>query len=166
MRQRGKSLTFEEEEIEELVSMKYGDNRVFLLLALLYPFVDLKNQFHIDHVFPRSQFKSANLKKADLDEDQMVILQELRDKLPNLQLLDGSENIQKQATLPMEWLKCKYPASTGDGDMNNAIKNYCDRHDLGKLPEEISDFQVFYDSRYAALKNRVTSLINDIGKLR
>ncbi|WP_420462936.1 hypothetical protein [Candidatus Palauibacter sp.] len=54
MRKRGKSLTFEEEELEDLVESK---KRTFALLALLYPFVDLQNsKFHIDHVFPKRQF--------------------------------------------------------------------------------------------------------------
>ena len=52
MRARGKSLTFEEEEFEDLVESK---DRTFTLLSLLYPFVDLQNKkFHIDHVFPKS----------------------------------------------------------------------------------------------------------------
>ncbi|WP_199320775.1 hypothetical protein [Leptolyngbya sp. FACHB-261] len=113
MRQRGKSLTFEPEEIEELVSMNYGDKRVFLLLSLLYPFVDLRNQFHIDHVFPRSQFKPAQLKKDGFDDNGVELLRELRGKLPNLQLLEGKENIQKQATLPVQWLRDRYPGSNG-----------------------------------------------------
>ena len=52
MRARGKSLTFEEEEFEDLVESK---DRTFTLLSLLYPFVDLQNKkFHIDHVFQKS----------------------------------------------------------------------------------------------------------------
>lgn len=159
MSQRGKSLTFGQEEIEELVAMKYGDKRVFLLLSLLYPFVDLRNQFHIDHVFPRSQFRSAQLKKEGLDDAEIELLQELRDRLPNLQLLGGQENIQKQATLPVQWLRGKYPGSDGKGD-ENAMKDYCDRHDLGQLPEELKNFQQFYDRRQTTLKSRITNLIN------
>ena len=159
MNQRGKSLTFGQEEIEELVSVKYGDKRIFLLLSLLYPFVDLKNQFHIDHVFPRSQFKSAQLKEDGLDDTKIELVRELRDRLPNLQLLEGTENIQKQATLPMEWLRDRYPSSDGKGD-EKAIKDYCDRHNLGQLPEELKNFQEFYDMRYTTLKSRITNLIN------
>ena len=52
MRARGKSLTFEEEEFQDLVEAK---DRTFTLLALLYPFVNLRtSKFHIDHVFPKS----------------------------------------------------------------------------------------------------------------
>ena len=65
---RGKSLTFEPEEIEELVSMQYGDKRLFALLSLLFPFVDLHNQFHIDHVFPISRFTTQRLLKSGVPE--------------------------------------------------------------------------------------------------
>lgn len=159
MRQRGKSLTFEQEEVEELTSMKYGDKRIFLLLSLLYTFVDLRNQFHIDHIFPRSKFKPVQLKKDGFDDTQVELLRELRDRLPNLQLLEGTENIQKQAMLPMKWLKGKYPNADGECD-KKSIQDYCDRHDLGKLPEELKDFQKFYDLRHATLKIRITNLLN------
>jgi len=142
--------------------MKYGDKRVFLLLSLLYPFVDLRNQFHIDHIFPRSQFKPVQLKKDGFDDTQVELLRDLRDRLPNLQLLEGTENIQKQATLPIEWLKSKHSGSDRE-DSKKSIQDYCDRHDLGKLPEELKDFQKFYDTRQDKLKTRITNLINKSG---
>ena len=60
MAKRGKSLLFGEEEIDELVEMRYGDKRLFALLSLLFPFVDVTNHhFHIDHVFPEVQVHEA-----------------------------------------------------------------------------------------------------------
>lgn len=64
MASRGKSLAFVQAEIEDLLSMQYGDKRLFGLLSLLFTFVDLRNQFHIDHVFPISRFTPARLKRA------------------------------------------------------------------------------------------------------
>lgn len=52
MAQRGKSLSFEAPEIEDLLHIEYGDRRLFPLLSLLFPFVDLRNQFHVDHIHP------------------------------------------------------------------------------------------------------------------
>lgn len=160
MRQRGKSLTFEEEEIEELTTLKYGDKRVFLLLSLLYDFVDLRNQFHIDHIFPQSQFTSQKLKKnQELDDEQAEEWRIWCNQLPNLQLLDGKENIEKQATLPMSWLKDKYQTDE-DGVNVKSIQNYCERHDLGTIPEMLKEFPQFYQARHQALKTKVTNLIN------
>jgi hypothetical protein len=59
MSQRGKSLTFEPAEIEDLLHLEYGDKRTFPLLSLLFPFVDLRNQFHVDHVYPISKHFGA-----------------------------------------------------------------------------------------------------------
>ena len=41
--------------------------------VLLFPFVDTKNHFHIDHVFPRSLFTPAKLKKAKVPDDDIEI---------------------------------------------------------------------------------------------
>ena len=54
MRTRGKRLTFDDEELHDLADAWYGGT-AYSLLFLLYGFVDTaKNQFHIDHVFPRA----------------------------------------------------------------------------------------------------------------
>ncbi|GMV44457.1 MAG: hypothetical protein AMXMBFR64_61730 [Myxococcales bacterium] len=42
MRSRGKGLRFEEEELEDLADVAYGDRRAFPLLSLLFPFHDLR----------------------------------------------------------------------------------------------------------------------------
>lgn len=39
---RGKSLSFGPEEIEDLLDMEYGDRRMFPLLSILYPFIDVR----------------------------------------------------------------------------------------------------------------------------
>ena len=54
MRARGKSLTFEEEELKNFAESK---DRAFALLSVLYPFVDTRNhKFHIDQMFPKGRF--------------------------------------------------------------------------------------------------------------
>ena len=95
----GKSLTFEPEEIEELVSMQYGDKRLFALLSLLFPFVDLRNQFHIDHVFPASRFTALRLSKAGVPNLKIENFIQLANTLGNLQLLEGTMNVEKRAVL-------------------------------------------------------------------
>ena len=59
MARRGRQLVFDEEEIEDLADMRYGDRLTFALLSLLFPFVDLRNQFHLDHIFPAARFTTA-----------------------------------------------------------------------------------------------------------
>lgn len=76
--------------------MRYGDKRVFALLSVLFPFVDLRNHFHIDHVFPQARFSNSRLRKAGVPDDQIEELQQLSNRLANLQLLEGAFNNEKR----------------------------------------------------------------------
>ena len=106
MRTRGHiELTFDDEELEDLADAGY-DGRAHSLLFLLYGFVDVAtNSFHIDHVFPRALMTPARLKKAGLDEEQILEFRDRVNRLANLQLLEGSTNTSKGAKPPAEWLQ-------------------------------------------------------------
>lgn len=151
MAQRGKSLSFEPAEIEDLLHMDYGDKRMFPLLALLFPFVDLKNNFHIDHVFPISRFTRAKLLKAGLDEAQAEELARHANQLPNLQLLDGAINNEKRAAMPGEWLAKQHP------DPSSA-QHYREKHLLGELPADLHGFSAFRAERRDRLRTVLTGM--------
>ena len=152
MAKRGKSLQFGEEEINELAEMPYGDKRLFALLSLMYPFVDVTNhQFHIDHIFPRSRFTKPKLKKAEIPEGEWDEYKELVDNLPNLQLLEGGANIAKQAKMPKQWM---------DETMNESQQaHYCEIHLLGDISGSLSDFPRFYEGRLDSTKRRIGDLL-------
>ena len=148
MRARGKSLTFEEEELEDLVESK---DRAFALLSVLYPFVDTKNnKFHIDHVFPKSRFSSRRLRRAGVPEDDIVEYQDRVDRLPNLQLLVGDLNQSKSDMLPGKWI------ATFDA---RAAREYAEHHDLGDVPAAVTEFNVFYEARRDRLLSRLRRLV-------
>lgn len=155
MERRGKGLYFESEEIEELVDMAYGNNRLFTLMALLFSSMDFRNHFHIDHVFPYSHFRPQNLRKAKIDDEHIDIFRDHVNRLPNLQLLDGEINREKQNQLPAEWLAKRYPE-----EQDRA--HYCTTHALGDIPEHIADFEKFYQARRERLVQRITNLLNEI----
>ena len=149
MSRRGKSLTFAPEELQDLVESK---DRAFALLSTLYPFVDTQhNQFHIDHVFPKSRFTSRRLKKcAGVPEDDIPQFQDRADRLPNLQLLAGGPNIEKSATLPKKWL---------DGLGTKEAAEHRRLHDLGEVPAKMGDFNQFYVARRNRLLDRLETLL-------
>ena len=152
MARRGKALTFEEEELQELVELRYGEPRTFALLSLLFPFIDFHNHFHVDHIFPRAHFTRPRLRKAGLSEDDVERCQELRDGLANLQLLDGTANIEKQQTPPAEWLIAMYP--------DEGIRaSYCDKHLLGDVAGQILEFPKFFQERKERLRERIGRLL-------
>jgi len=156
MRKRGKGLRFTEDEVQDLLDSAYGDKRTFALLGLLYPFVDLTNVFHADHVFPRSRFTPTRLRKAGVPEDVVWTFHEKVNYLANLQLLEGSANKSKQDKLPAAWLQERFPDAA-------ARENYCNLHDLGSVPESILAFMDFYDARRERLMVRLQELLRPKG---
>jgi uncharacterized protein with ParB-like and HNH nuclease domain len=152
MARRGKSLAFSDEEINELIEMRYGDKRLFAMLALLFPFIDTKNHLHIDHFFPRSLFTKQKLKKALVSDEDAEAFKEMVNDLPNLQLLEGSENIEKLASMPADWIKKTFPTTA-------ARTNYCNLHLLGDIPESLSGFREFYTARLEAMRTRIREML-------
>ncbi len=152
MARRGKALSFEDEEVEELVQLNYGERRTFALLSLIFPFVDLHNHFHVDHIFPRACFTKQRLKRAGVSDDDLDSWAALRDGLANLQLLDGTANLEKQSKLPAEWLDEMFP-----DEIKRA--SYCERHLLGSVPAEITGFGEFFETRKRLLRDRIGTLL-------
>lgn len=148
----GKSPRLTDEELEVLVETPIENRRAFPLLALLYPGVDVRNEFHIDHVFPRSRFTTKRLADAGISGDLHDMYQELRDRLPNLQLLEGSVNTSKQALLPAQWAEQHFADPTARG-------GWLASHDLAHLPLELSDFIEFYEGRRQLMLHRLRQLV-------
>jgi hypothetical protein len=122
---------------------------VFPVLATLYPGLDMTKAFHEDHIFPRSRFTRTKLLKegipADLVEEYLAKV----DGLPNLQLLPGIPNIEKQATLPGAWLKGPFFPS------DVARDQYIKDNDLQNLPEGLDGFLAFHEARRKRLEARL-----------
>ncbi|MDE0230813.1 MAG: DUF262 domain-containing protein [bacterium] len=135
----GKSLTFDDEELQDLADTAY-DGRAYSLLFLLYDFVDVAaNRFHIDHVFPRALMTPARLKKAGVNEEEIPEYRERVNRLANLQLLEGSTNSAKGAKLPSDWLRAQYS--------KEERLHHCHLHDLGDVPTAMKGFLGFYEGR-------------------
>ena len=133
--------------------MEYGKAQTFSLLSLFFPFVDLQQHNHIDHVFPKSGFKKKNLRKAELSEDEIEVCLDRRDRVANLQLLEGHANIEKQDRLPAEWLGVMF----ADADSRRA---YCERHLLGDTMDGWASFLDFYEARREALRGKLHELLS------
>lgn len=153
MAQLGKSLQFEGEEIEELAQLKYGGPRTFAVLAILYPGLDLSKAFHTDHIFPRSLFTRKKLLEAGIPPELMDQYLDRVDVLPNLQLLGGGPNVEKQAKLPTDWL-------AGPQFPSPALRQtYEADNDLAGLPLSLDRFLEFFDQRQARIEGRLRSLL-------
>ena len=156
MGQRGKSLDFSEEEVEDLADMAISDRRVFALLALLSPHIDLRtNKFHIDHIFPRSRFTKARLRTAGIGDESHEAFADYANRLGNLQLLEGIPNVEKRDKLPAEWLGEHF----ADGQ---ARKHYKEMNSLGDVPKKMTDFMAFYEARRERLQEKIGKLANSV----
>ena len=150
---RDKSLEFTDEQIEDLADIRFADRRVFLLLSLLFPFLNLEHHFHVDHIFPRARFSEDDLKAAGIPEEDYQAFREMMDGLPNLQLLEGSKNTEKQAMLPSDWFDKHM------GDEAEVRQAYIDRHVLGEVPAELQGFKSFYEARLERLEGRIRDVL-------
>ena len=97
----GRSINFSEEEVESLLDYGYYNEGTFSILQLLYPNLDYRNKFHIDHIYPKSKFNQKYLKKQNVDFSQLYD----SNYLANLQLLEGNQNIEKSNKEFKDWLE-------------------------------------------------------------
>ncbi len=154
MAQRGKSIEFSPEEIEDLADMGISDRRIFPLLALLSPFIDLqRHHFHIDHVFPSSRFTPTRLRSEEVGDEHHQDFADKANRLANLQLLDGDINLEKRAKLPMDWMDEHFANA-------QARQHYCDLYLLDGIPRKMTGFMKFYEVRRERLQKRITELVN------
>ena len=155
MSRRGKSLNFGPEEIEELADMEFNDRRCFTLLALLFPFVDLRNHLDVDHIFPKSRFNPNRLRKAGVAEEDIKTFRDHGERLGNLQLLIGDINNEKRMQLPAKWLDRQFSTQ-------EERQQHCNSYLLGVVPDSIVGFEEFYQERRERLRERISVVINEI----
>ena len=158
MARRGKSLDVNDALIEDILGLAYGGGRTWAVLATLFDHVDTRMQYHVDHIFPKSQLDPRTLKSlkhadgtrrlSDAAIDELV---GRRDLLPNLELLPGPENVGKSDAAPDTWLADHYPGADEYAAFlkSNALPN--------SLPHDVDDFLAFYDSRCDMLIARIKS---------
>ena len=156
MDQRGKGLKFSDEEVEDLADMAISDRRVFALLTLLSPSIDLRtHNFHIDHIFPKSLFTSPRLRTAGVIDEQIETYADCANRVGNLQLLEGIPNIEKRAKMPAEWLNEHFANE-------QARQHYKELYLLGEVPRKITGFMDFYKSRRGRLHEKIGQMVNSL----
>jgi len=156
MTKLGKSLRFEEDEVEDLVETPYGNKNIFPILTLLYPGVNTRGEFHEDHIFAKKWFARRQLRRAGVDDSLTDEYRDRMNSLPNLQLLEDRVNTQKADRLPAEWARLQYP----DEQARNMYLSSYDMHDL---PDDLTGFLSFYEARRDRMAARLRELL-DVGE--
>lgn len=147
-----KDLRFDEETLDKLLETQHGEGRCRALLHLLFPEMNVSEVFHIDHLHPRAAFDKKLLNKASFLQDDEHLMAFYRNPvhwnaIPNLHLLNHSQNLAKKDRPLKEWLSDQNVHLT-PGDL--LIENV----DL-----EFTSFKAFYLARREALKHRLISRV-------
>ena len=68
----GKSLVFDDDAVEGLLRIRYGDRNCFALLSLIYPSGDSSRR-HVDHIYPRTAFTKSKLEDSASERTRFII---------------------------------------------------------------------------------------------
>jgi uncharacterized protein with ParB-like and HNH nuclease domain len=151
-RGKPKSLVFNEDEIQNLFAYYYGSAYTFSTLAVLYPTLDFRNKFHLDHIYPRSSFKRRSLLKRGIPENIIGFYLDEVDYLANLQLLEGAENIEKRDKDFKDWLEQTYPTP-------QARRDFMAKHYIPDVDLSLGNFERFIVERKKLMLAKFESLL-------
>lgn len=151
-RGKPKSITFNSDEIQNLFLYYYGSPYTFSTLAVLYPTLDFKNRFHLDHIHPRSSFKKRNLLKRGIPESKIGFFVSEVDYLANLQLLEGAENTEKSDADFKDWLHRTCPTS-------QQRRDFMAKHYIPDVDLSLENFEQFITERKKMMVAKFESLL-------
>jgi len=135
-----KSMSFNDDEIDNLLYYQYAQTYTYSVLSFLYPSLDFRNKFHQDHIFPKKLFTQKRLEKRGISEDEIEFFLENHNCLANIQLLEGVPNQEKSGKDFDLWLKEKYPKK-------NDRKAYMEKHYIPDVDLSLENFQEFIEER-------------------
>lgn len=142
-----------DEFIEDLFTKKKGAY-TFMVLSLLYPNIKYSEiTFHQDHMHPSCLFNSKYFRDNDISEAKLNDWINLKDSIPNLQILEGLANSEKLKTPFDKWVATKYKRE--DALKNYLIQNYIDE----SVSLNIADFEEFYNKRKLKLVGKLKEIL-------
>lgn len=133
-----KSFIFNDDEIANLLTYEYGQKQTFSILALLYPNLDFRNKFHVDHIFAKSLFTKRKLIKRGVPQNNQDFYLENVNSIANLQLLEDIPNIEKSDMEFEKWLD-------GTFKDNGAKSDYLTKHYIPKVNLGLANFEEFVE---------------------
>lgn len=143
-----RNLVFNNDEIDDLLYTRYGQGNLLVIMSILYPWADLKNNFHIDHIYPKSLFTKAKLKALGVSADDMDEYIEDVNYIGNLQLLEGIPNMEKKNKPFEEWLNETYKDSS-------SLSNYKQKQLIPDIQPTFVNFLAFLEAREMLIKKQI-----------
>ncbi len=151
LRRRGISI-FTKESIERLIDEnQYGSAHAFVILSFICQDLKFQYNFHVDHMHPRSKFTRKSLIEAGVPKDNIEFCLTHFNRLPNLQLLLGSENVSKKDIDLKVWL---------DAEQNPDL--YRKTSYIPNVDLSLRNFREFYEERKKLMIDALRKKIGDI----
>lgn len=144
-----RALQFTDDDINNLLYSKYGHGDTLVILSILYPWADLRHNFNVDHMFPKSTFTANKLKAKGVPDSKIDDFIANYNFIGNLQLLEEIPNIEKKAMDFDAWLSQKVPAGE--------LADYKKKHYVPNVSLEFSNFDVFLEEREKMLIQKLNS---------
>ncbi|MFC7705220.1 DUF262 domain-containing protein [Plastorhodobacter daqingensis] len=136
MAKGGRLSQVDERTIEELLDLQYGKPRTFVALSLLYPGIDWHGStWQSDHIIPQAAAQKNVLRGRNLPEHRIQEILGAVNRLGNLQLLRGDENIEKGALQFRSWITGR----RSDFYEQHMIPRRLDLCDVLTLPEFVRE---------------------------
>lgn len=127
----------------------------FNVLALFYPNLNYQQtRFHQDHIHPESRFRRDTYRQLGLTPGQIQDYIQKKDLVPNLQLLEGALNQQKQAAPFDQWLMNTF---NGDNRRDQFKTNHYIPQDVDL---DFANFLVFFEARKKLMAEKLYNLFN------
>lgn len=144
-------LTITEDDLERYLSHPKGPD-AFFVLTLLYPQLRYSEvNFHQDHIHPFSGFEDTRFAEMGVPKEAWPEWWDRRDRVPNLQLLEGLRNISKNATPIQEWLAKMSAAELRTFVTNNYFPD--------SVELEFKNFPTFYAQRKEYLRRELRKIL-------
>jgi hypothetical protein len=154
-RGKRKSISFSEDDIENILDLKYGKKNTFSALCLIYNSLNHSFKYHQDHIHPKSFFFKRKLDELGITDkklkDEYI---SKSNNLSNLQLLEATTNIEKRDKPFGEWIDNRY---SNENDKNNYLSL---NHITNSQSLSFDDFLDFYKQRRIALKKLYADILN------
>lgn len=148
-----KAISFDDDEVDNLLYYQYAQAYTYSVLAFIYPSLDFRNKFHQDHIFPKKLFTGKRLEKLGIKPENIEFYLQNYNYLANLQLLEGVPNQEKSGKDFHVWIKEKYP---NEKDR----KAYMERNYIPDIDLTLENFRQFVEEREKLLVAEFKKLIN------
>ena len=135
-------------EIDRILEYEYQGRYTNLVLSLLYPDRYWKDtSFHVDHIFPQSEFNRRALRRRGYDDSKVDAYMSRFNCLSNLQLLTESENLSKNSMEFDRWVETR-------------DESFRSRHRIPEMSDYGFDlFDEFFTARTAEIVSALKSSV-------